>query len=342
MATASAAASESAPMDLEKKAPRRLRIDSESEGDDEDNNDKDDRGSTNGIRRSSAKNSTTEDATDEAKLEPQSSSTTSNAVVVSPPARTTSSGVGSSQELFSPELLHQYYSRLFPFDLLCSWLSYSPSNNGSASSNNNNNNNKSLLPTTTTPASSSLLFSRREFSMTIEPSPGDEIYIRYQSFANQKELTDAILKRRPVKIDLGAIFSHPPKDHKSVPKSAFGPVQRELVFDIDLTDYDSVRACGCAGAAICHKCWEFMKMAVSVLDEGLRDDFGFRHVAWFYSGRRGVHCWVCDENARELTDAGRSAVASYFEVGVWDVRGHPVLLGWRTLASLHRLTLLLC
>jgi DNA primase small subunit len=303
-------------MDLEKKAPRRLRIDSESEGDDEDNNDNDDRGSTNGIRRNSAKSSMTEDATDDARLEQQSS----NAVVVSPPARPSSS-VGSSQELFSPELLHQYYSRLFPFDLLCSWLSYTPSNGGAASSNNNNNNNKSLLPTTptTTSPSSSLLFSRREFSMTIEPSPGDEIYIRYQSFANQKELTDAILKRRPVKIDLGAIFSHPPKDHKSVPKSAFGPVQRELVFDIDLTDYDAVRACGCAGAAICHKCWEFMKMAVSVLDEGLRNDFGFRHVAWFYSGRRGVHCWVCDENARELTDAGRSAVASYFEVCVCEV-----------------------
>jgi DNA primase small subunit len=302
------AAPESAPMDVEKKAPRRLRIDSESEGDDD--NDDDQHGSKNDIGGNNTKTSMTEDEQDETRLE-QSSASTSNAVVVSPPARpTSSSGSSSAQELFSPELLHQYYSRLFPFDLLCSWLSYNPSSGGA-----NSNSNKSLQTSNSAPPSS-LLFSRREFSMTIEPSPGDEIYIRYQSFANQKELTDAILKRRPVKIDLGAIFSHPPKDHKSVPKMAFGPVQRELVFDIDLTDYDSVRACGCAGAAICHKCWDFMKMAVSVLDEGLRDDFGFQHLAWFYSGRRGVHCWVCDENARELTDAGRSAVASYFEVGV--------------------------
>ena len=57
-----------------------------------------------------------------------------------------------------------------------------------------------------------------------------------------------------------------------------------------------------------------MNMAVKVMDQGLKEDFGFEHVAWFYSGRRGVHAWVCDESARELTDAGRSAVANYFEV----------------------------
>jgi DNA primase small subunit len=57
-----------------------------------------------------------------------------------------------------------------------------------------------------------------------------------------------------------------------------------------------------------------MKMAVKVMDEGLKEDFGFSHVAWFYSGRRGIHAWVCDEAARALTDPGRSAVAHYFEV----------------------------
>ena len=57
-----------------------------------------------------------------------------------------------------------------------------------------------------------------------------------------------------------------------------------------------------------------MNMAVKVMDAGLRDDFGFEHICWFYSGRRGVHCWVCDESARTLSDSGRSAVANYFEV----------------------------
>lgn len=203
----------------------------------------------------------------------------------------TAPAMGSSNAaavVYSPELLQMYYARLFPFSMLHSWLSYE----------------------------NQQTFSRREFSFTIEPVPGEEIYIRYQSFSSESELSQAILKRRPTKIDLGAVFSHPPKDHNTVQKASFRPEQRELVFDIDLTDYDEIRKCGCSGANICGICWGFMKMAVKVMDEGLREDFGFEDIAWFYSGRRGVHAWVCDERARELTDQGRSAVASYFEVRI--------------------------
>jgi DNA primase catalytic subunit len=60
-----------------------------------------------------------------------------------------------------------------------------------------------------------------------------------------------------------------------------------------------------------------MTMAVKVMDSGLKEDFGFQNVAWFYSGRRGIHAWICDESARTLSDAGRSAVASYFEVSAF-------------------------
>ncbi len=47
---------------------------------------------------------------------------------------------------------------------------------------------------------------------------------------------------------------------------------------------------------------------------GLKEDFGFKHVFWVYSGRRGVHAWISDEDARKLSNDGRSAVAHYFEV----------------------------
>jgi len=207
--------------------------------------------------------------------------------------------------VFSPELLSMYYSRLFPFELLYSWLSYDPSSTPLIQSPSKSRN---AIPSKAAPS----VFTKREFSFTIEKIPGEEIYIRYKSFPSKKELESTICKMKPHKIDIGAVYTHPPKDKDAF--QDFKPTQRELVFDIDLTDYDGVRNCGCKNAQICPKCWTMMTMAMKVLQRGLTEDFGFQHIAWFYSGRRGVHAWVCDSHARNLSNDARSAVASYFEV----------------------------
>ena len=74
-------------------------------------------------------------------------------------------------------------------------------------------------------------------------------------------MTADIKKMNPYKIDIGAVFTDKPKDHKKLKASEFKPLERELVFDIDMTDYDEIRTC-CSGAAICKKCWFFMNTAV--------------------------------------------------------------------------------
>jgi DNA primase small subunit len=45
-----------------------------------------------------------------------------------------------------------------------------------------------------------------------------------------------------------------------------------------------------------------------VLTDILVEDFDFENVLWVFSGRRGLHAWICDESAREMTNEMRSSV----------------------------------
>jgi DNA primase small subunit len=188
------------------------------------------------------------------------------------------------KQFSDPDTLRQFYQRLFPFRPLFQWLNHSA-----------------------TPQPD---FQNREFAFVL---PNDA-YIRYQSFATADLFKKQCLQMTPVRFEIGPQYSINPRDRKTLRKASnFRPVMKELVFDIDMTDYDPIRTC-CSGAAICNKCWQFIVMAVKVVDAALRDDLGFQHILWVYSGRRGAHAWISDKRAREMDDAKRKAVAGYLEL----------------------------
>ncbi|NXW76572.1 PRI1 primase, partial [Hirundo rustica] len=207
-----------------------------------------------------------------------------------------------------PELLPVFYRRLFPHGPYGRWLSY-----GGVVKN---------------------YFQLREFSFTLR----DDVYLRFQSFGSPQELERELQKINPYKIDIGAVYSHrvspghrargssgvpghaepvpsllQPNQHNTVHLGAFQPQEKELVFDIDMTDYDDVRTC-CSSADICSKCWTLMTIAVRVIDRALVEDLGVRHRLWVYSGRRGVHCWVCDDAVRKWSPALRAAAVEYLSL----------------------------
>ncbi|KAF8389206.1 hypothetical protein HHK36_025899 [Tetracentron sinense] len=195
-------------------------------------------------------------------------------------------------EGFNANYLKVYYGKLFPHADIFKWISYG--NDGKH------------------PACDQSYFGRREFSFTLD----NDIYVRFQSFNSAAELENSIKEKCPFKIDIGAVYSvDPAKRHAyaQAGDNVFTPVERELVFDIDMSDYDDVRYC-CSGADVCLDCWPLMTIAVKVINTALRDDFGFNHILWVYSGRRGVHCWVCDGRARRLTNEQRAAIVDYFRV----------------------------
>ena len=86
------------------------------------------------------------------------------------------------------------------------------------------------------------------------------MYCRYLCFKTAAAFHESLVERVPFKIDLGAVFNYPPDQHLVAEKTAFFPVEKEMVFDIDMTDYDDVRTC-CEGAKVCQKCWKFMGVA---------------------------------------------------------------------------------
>jgi len=208
-----------------------------------------------------------------------------------------------SQLKITKENFRFYYENFFPFKNFFKWLGKQKSE----------------------------VFERREISYTLE----NDIYVRFLCYNSDEEFKKDLIKACPIKIDIGAVYNTLPRYHNTANANGFFPVQKELIFDIDMTDYDFVRTC-CSEAKICGKCWKYMIVAYEIINSILVEDFGFENIMWIFSGRRGVHCWISDERAKSLLNDGRSAIASFIKMKIATATGlvyRPIL--WEPLHPSH-------
>lgn len=160
----------------------------------------------------------------------------------------------------------------------------------------------------------------REFSFTLD----NGAYLRYLSFSDSNEFKEAIQRLKPAKIDVGAIYNVRPSERKSFNPNFFNAVKKELVFDIDMNDYDKFRTC-CKGKTVCKLCWKFCAFAASLIQSTLKgiirsclshrlEDFNLSEILWVFSGRRGMHGWVSDPSVVTLKHGHRNSLLSYMDI----------------------------
>lgn len=149
------------------------------------------------------------------------------------------------------------------------------------------------------------LFEILEISETREIafSTSQNVYLRYLTFDSVRCFREKIVQANPKRIDVGPVY-----DTRPAKMNRANPIAKELVFDIDLTDYP--RKC-CQDKCVCEKCYEKVKCAVRLLDYILKNEFGFKNYGFVFSGRRGVHCWVFD--CKEMPNSVRNDIFKYFQ-----------------------------
>jgi len=121
----------------------------------------------------------------------------------------------------------------------------------------------------------------------------------------------------------------------------------ELVLDIDLKDYNEVRTCKCTETThalrrclscgkllrsrgprhlerhcncdwqrfknqICSMCWSFARSAMVLIDYILKKKWGIYEFVFVFSGGKGFHCWILDQQVRSFSIEQRKELVASF------------------------------
>ncbi len=160
----------------------------------------------------------------------------------------------------------------------------------------------------------------------------DQAYIRHLSFSSMNLLYQYITKRKtPLHLHYSSAYYEDPAAERMEDKQWIGS---DLIFDIDSDHFEGcsgvvsicikenkhysgkVKKCGNGEKPVVYplmgfKCiergWEEARRLVEIL----RDDMGFKEITVSFSGNRGFHVHVYDEDAKKLTGEERREIVDY-------------------------------
>lgn len=170
---------------------------------------------------------------------------------------------------------------------------------------------------------------------------------RYLAFPTKEEFKGYLTRGEPLRVEIGGYGFSPAcfwrgqtavkqrtDDHEKAISAS------HLVIDVDLKDYDDVRGCSCKYnpkqrcsdchseeitvdsscncewknlGSVCRTCWAFATAGMIVTDYILRNFWGFVDFFFFFSGKKGFHCWILDPGTEEFTKQERKQFVASFE-----------------------------
>lgn len=155
-------------------------------------------------------------------------------------------------------------------------------------------------------------FNQLDVAIQAEGSNQGSVYMmRNYSYANESEFKQSVLARQTKRIEVGAWYpdERRPEAKKWRQVRPTLPMYRILAIDVDMSDYGGKCAWSPYGAfpfvgcghgpreAACDRCWKLiLEPGRRIVEYILREVWGFETLAFVYSGRKGYHCLVLDDD----------------------------------------------
>jgi len=152
---------------------------------------------------------------------------------------------------------------------------------------------------------------------------GESFFSRHNCARDAEQLRELVTRPMIKEVHFGGVW---PEMMSKRTAARMRPVARPFVLDLDLDDFPAAAFFGVTkdDQEGCDALLDCVLLGARVLERTLRDVFGFEKTATFYSGRRGVHLWVLDKRAFELSAEARSAVVSALSPqGGTSIVAHP-------------------